>query len=162
MGSAMRSGVLALMLLCAGGVTAAEQPEDAVTATEDVDDTTLIQESIRPRAEQGDAGSQWLLGYMYSEGRGVPQDYVQAADWHRQAAEQGDASAQNNLGRMYAEGWGVSQNHVQAHLWYNLAAASGKEMAVKNRDLVAAKMTPVQIAEAQKLAREWKSKPEAK
>jgi hypothetical protein len=35
-------------------------------------------------------------------------------------------------------------------------------MAVKNRDRIAAKMTPAQIAEAQKLAREWKPKPEAK
>jgi TPR repeat protein len=70
---------------------------------------------------------------------------------------------------MYAKGEGVPQDYVQAHKWFNLAAsrfpASEKEnrdKAVENRDRIAAKMTPAQIAEAQKLAREWKPKPEAK
>ena len=59
----------------------------------------------------------------------------------------------------------MPQDFVQAHKWWNLAAsrfdASEKEyrdQAVRNRDLVAARMTPAQIAEAQKLAREWKPK----
>jgi hypothetical protein len=41
-------------------------------------------------------------------------------------------------------------------MWYNLAAVSGDAKSVKNRDLLAQKMTPAQIAEAQRLAREWK------
>ena len=51
---------------------------------------------------------------------------------------------------------------MQAHMWFNLAGALAGERAksVENRDRVAAKMTPAQIAEAQKLAREWKPKPE--
>ena len=53
---------------------------------------------------------------------------------------------------------GVQQNYVQAHKWWNLAAVSGDKDAIKNRDIVAGKMTPPQIAEAQKLAREWKPK----
>ena len=57
---------------------------------------------------------------------------------------------------MYDNGQGVPQYYVQAHNWYNLAAASGNKDAVKNRDIVAAKMTPAQIAEAEKLVREWK------
>ena len=72
------------------------------------------------------------------------------------AAEQGDAKAQTNLGVMYYEGQGVPQDYVQAHMWFNLAAASGKENAAENRDIAASNMTPAQIAEAQKLAREWK------
>ena len=43
-------------------------------------------------------------------------------------------------------------------MWFNLSAAQGDADATKNRDIVAAKMTPAQIAEAQKLAREWKPK----
>jgi hypothetical protein len=48
-------------------------------------------------------------------------------------------------------------------MWFNLAAfrasqAIDRDIAVKNRDLAAAKMTPDQIAEAQKMAREWVSK----
>jgi hypothetical protein len=43
-------------------------------------------------------------------------------------------------------------------MWYNLAAVSGDSDAVKNRDIVAAKMTPQQVAEAQKLARECQAR----
>ena len=59
---------------------------------------------------------------------------------------------------MYDNGEGVPQDYVTAHMWFNLAAASGNKDAVKARDIVAAQMTPAQIAEAQKLAREWKPK----
>jgi hypothetical protein len=52
----------------------------------------------------------------------------------------------------------VPQNYVQAHKWWNLAAVAGDKDAIKNRDIVAGKMTPAQIAEGQKLAREWKPK----
>jgi hypothetical protein len=78
--------------------------------------------------------------------------------WYRKVAEQGHAIAQNGLGEMYANGQGVPQDYVQAHMWFNLGATAGDKDAVKNRDIVAAKMKPAQIAEAQKLAREWKPK----
>ena len=57
---------------------------------------------------------------------------------------------------MYAEGEGVPQNYIQAHMWLNLAGARGDEDARKARDLVKDKMTPEQIAEAQRLASVWK------
>lgn len=78
--------------------------------------------------------------------------------WYRLAADRGDASAQNNLGFMYAEGRGVLQDYVLACMWLNLAAARGDSFAAQNRDEIAAKMTLAQIAEAQRLAREWKPK----
>ena len=73
---------------------------------------------------------------------------------------------------MYVDGAGVPQDYVQAHMWLNLAASralqqsslgslpisvgvTDRDMAVKNRDIVAEKMTPAQISEAQRLAREW-------
>ena len=49
---------------------------------------------------------------------------------------------------------GVLKDNVRAYIWWNIAASSGDEMAVKNRSIVAKQMTPAQIAEAQKLARE--------
>ena len=117
----------------------------------------------RKAADQGVAQAQHNLGLMYRDGQGVPQDYAQAHKWYRKAADQGDADAQYNLGIMYAKGEGVPQDYVQAHKWWNLAAARyeasetvDRNMAVENRDIVAAKMTPAQIAEAQKLASEWK------
>jgi uncharacterized protein len=60
---------------------------------------------------------------------------------------------------MYDNGDGVPQDDVAAHMWFNLAASSGFGEAVKNRDMVGRRMTPAQIAEAQKLAREWKPTP---
>ena len=110
----------------------------------------------RKAAEQGAAYAQFNLGVKYDNGEGVPQDYAAAAGWYRKAADQGVAQAQFNLGVMYAKGQGVPQDYVQAHKWFNLAAASGNADAVKNRDFVAAKMTPAQIAEAQRLASAWK------
>ena len=95
---------------------------------------------------------------LLSNGRGVPQDYVEAVKWYRKAAEQGDASAQYNLGVMYYNGQGVPQDYIQAHMWLNLSAAQGNKVAVQNRDLIASKMSPEQVAQAQRLAREWKPK----
>ena len=117
----------------------------------------------RPLAEQGDAKAQHNLGVMYRKGRGVPQDDAEAVKWYSKAAEQGDAFAQFNLAFMYKNGQGVPQDYAQAHMWYNLAASRlppGKDRnkAVRNRDILAAEMTPAQISEAQKLAREWEPK----
>ena len=113
------------------------------------------------KAAQGHAAAQSKLGVMYTNGQGVPQDDGEAVKWFRAAAEQGHAGAQSNLGLMYREGRGVP-HYVQAHMWYNLAASQSsgedRETAAKNRDDIAKKMTPEQIAEAQRLAREWKPK----
>ena len=114
---------------------------------------------FRKAADQGHTDAQFLLGGMYTEGQGAPQDYGEAVKWFRKAADQGIAKAQAALGAMYALGRGVSQDYVQSHTWYHLAAvndATGKKYA-ELRDKVAAHMTPVQITEAQKLAREWQA-----
>jgi len=71
-------------------------------------------------------------------------------------AEQGNADAQYNLGVLYDNGLGLPQDKVRAYMWFNLSAAQGREGAAAFRDLIAGRMTPTQIAEAQKLAREWK------
>jgi TPR repeat protein len=75
-------------------------------------------------------------------------------------ADQGGTQAQYNLGLMYSKGKGVPQDYVSAHMWFSLAAARGDQNAKENRDIAARVMTPAQIAQAQKLAREWKPKPE--
>jgi uncharacterized protein len=113
---------------------------------------------FRKAADQGDARAQLSLGFSYKHGEGVRQDYSEAVRWFRKAADQGDAKSQFGLGQMYAKGEGVSQDSVQAHMWFNLAAAQGLLISQKARDDVAKKMTPAQIAEAQRLAGEWKPK----
>ncbi len=117
----------------------------------------------RKAAEQGHATAQYNLGIMYDNGRGVPRDYAEAVGWYRKAAEQGVAIAQYNLGVMYAKGLAVPQDYVQAHMWYNLAnfrlpPGRSRDKAAKSLEIITKRMTPAQIAEAQKLAREWKPK----
>lgn len=108
------------------------------------------------QAERGDASAQFTLGLKYYNGESVPQDPAEAARWFRNAAEQGNADAQNNLGVMYVNGEGVPQDDVLAHMWVNLSAAQGIQYAQRNLDAIARRMTPDQIAEAQRMAREWK------
>ena len=121
------------------------------------DDEATYFDSIKNRAGQGEAEAQTLLGGMYSDGLGVPQDYAEALKWYNLAAAQGDDSAQFQLGYMYYKGLGVPRDYVQAYKWLNLAAAAFPiGYAAEMRDMVAARMTPAQIAEAQKLASEWK------
>ena len=99
--SSLRLSVLvAVTALLVGGAACAETPEPAQ------DDSI---EAVRTRANGGDAEAQVTLGVMHAEGRGVPQDAVEAVAWYGKAAEQGLAEAQYNLGVMYAEGRGVPQ-----------------------------------------------------
>jgi TPR repeat protein len=84
-------------------------------------------------------------------------DYATAFKEWQPLAEEGDALAQYNLGVMYANGQGVPQDYIQASMWVNLAAAQGQEEAVKGREILTKEMTPEQIAEAQRLAREWQA-----
>ena len=111
-------------------------------------------------AEQGRALAQVSLVEMYKRGNGVPQDYVEAVAWYRRAAEQGHALGQFYLGGSYERGEGVPQDAVQAHVWFNLAASRAtiqqlRALAVTARDTVVARMTPVDLSEAQRLALEW-------
>jgi hypothetical protein len=106
-------------------------------------------------AEQGHVQAQYNLGEMYRKGQGVPHDDAEAKKWYRRAAEQGFAKAQYNVGTMYR---GVPLDLVQSYMWYSLAAAQGIEHAQGSRDLVAGVMTPAQLAEAERLTREWKPK----
>jgi len=112
----------------------------------------------RLAADQGNAAAQFHLGLMFLNGWGVPLNYAETIKWYHLAADQGDDLAQNNLGLMFDIGQGVPQNYVQAHMWFSLAGAGGNSDGNKNRDRVAAKMTAAQIAEAQRLAAEWKPK----
>jgi TPR repeat protein len=86
------------------------------------------------------------------------QDYKQAVYWYTKAAEQGYATAQTNLGLMFANGQGSPKNNVLAYVWWNIAAAQGYKLAEKNRGVIEGRMTPNQIAEAQKLSKEYYAK----
>lgn len=112
---------------------------------------------LRLAAEQGHAQAQLKLGVSYGNGQGVAQNYQEAVKWFRLAAKQGQAKAQYYLSLSYANELGVIQNDVRAYMWSNLASDNGQRDAQKNLENVAQRMTPAQIAEAQKLAHDCRN-----
>ncbi|MFG1203601.1 tetratricopeptide repeat protein [Xanthobacter aminoxidans] len=116
-----------------------------------------------PLAWQGDAKAQGMVGYLYENGKGVPQDLVVAAQWYGCAAEQGDPTAQYLLGLAYDKGHGVPIDVVLSQKWLILAAArAGKperDTFTRIRDAVATKMSRAQIAAAQEQAILWMPAP---
>lgn len=115
----------------------------------------------RPLAEQGDAVAQYNLGLLYLDGHGVPQSPAEAVNWFRRAAEQDYALAQHNLGAMYGSGQGVKRDYVQAYKWLNICAAKGTAGCASQRDLIAKKLKAPQLADAQRLATEFKPQKES-
>jgi TPR repeat protein len=107
-------------------------------------------------AAQGHADAQANLGSLYDYGRGGPQDFKMAVRWYLRSANQGNDLAQRKLGLLYERGDGVPKDYVQAYMWYKLGAANGGKTAALQRDELAIRMTSDQLAEAKKLAREWK------
>ena len=120
----------------------------------------------RLSAMQAFPDAQYKLCELSEQGRGLPQDYQEALRWCGLAADQGHGPAMFMLGRLYHTGHGVPRDVVRAHMWYNLASAYGYEEGKRWRDRLAAdddalQMTREQVAEAQKLAREWNVKMKA-
>jgi uncharacterized protein len=106
-------------------------------------------------ANNGIAKAQLILGEVYQNGQGIPQDYNEAFKWYQLAADQGHASAnthiyslaqfkvssaseiltndanngaskaQTVLGKMYEKGQGVTQDYNEAFKWYQFAADQG-------------------------------------
>jgi TPR repeat protein len=143
-----------LMLVAIEGATSAE-PCLAADEKGEYSATEAVQ-CLRQEAVQGNDLAQYLLGSDYHAGCcDLPQNYAEALKWYRRAADQGNSGAQFVLGGMHAKGEGVPTDFVRAHMWFNLAAAQGTSHAAEFRDAVAQRMTPAQIAEAQRLAREW-------
>lgn len=118
---------------------------------------TVLKENLLP-AQQGDPQAQIFVGYLYETGQGVQQDYTRAAQWYWKAAEQGNIFAQHQLGSMYHLGKGVSQNYILAYMWLDLAARGGNSASKDVRRVVAGKMSPFDIAEAKRMADEWRPK----
>ena len=116
---------------------------------------------LRKAAKKGISTAQTNLGIMYLNGYGVPQDYKEAEKLLRRASEYGDAEAQYMLGTIYAEGLGVAKDYIQAYVWLTLAIAGSTDKqdqplqkAASLRDSFVEKMTPGQMKEAERLAKE--------
>lgn len=111
------------------------------------------------RAERGDPAAAARLGWLFSTGRGVPQNYSEAAKWFYRAATRGNGDAQFALGMAYNKGQGVPRDYVLSYLWLNLSAAQAvgtdHDFRATVRDAIASKMTPQQLLTAQQLALKW-------
>jgi TPR repeat protein len=154
----IRIVVAALMLVLGLGVSEAATVRDAYAALARHDEVAAAR-IVVPLAQSGDARAQTLLGFLCATGRGVPQNFVEAAYWYRNASEQGDPTGQYMLGLMYDKGHGVPQDYVLAYKWLNLAVAGAngrtRQDWVRIRDAVANKLSLAERTTAQALALEW-------
>jgi TPR repeat protein len=148
----IRTAVLVLLL---GGTGPVCGGWDEALAAERSGDYAKAFAEYRKLADAGDIEALHNLGVMYYNGYGVYLDYGKALQCFLEAAEHGVAGSQNNLGYMYARGNGVPQDFIRAHMWFDIAAANGDSTASDNRAIVASRMKPSEIAEAERLAREW-------
>jgi len=108
-------------------------------------------------AERGNTASQYWLCIMHREGIGVPRDYAEAFYWCHRAAEKGHAAALFALGQFYFDGLGngFTRDHVRAYMWFSLADAQGDQDARLMLESLENDMTPRQVAEARRLAKQW-------
>ena len=111
------------------------------------------------RAERGDRIAQAYLGFMYANGRGVPQNDVEAVMWLRRSSAQGYPTGQFMLGLMVDKGRGTPQDFVEAEMWLNLAASAAtpaqRDYWTRVRNAVSSKLTRAERAEAQTRALAW-------
>ena len=91
---------------------------------------------------------------MYYHGLGVSKDYSVTSKLYKLAAEQGLAVAQTNLGNLYFMGHGFEKNIIDAYMWVAIGISSGHKEGVIAADIIVKYMTPSQIEEAERLARE--------
>jgi|SRR5277367_274389 len=152
--------LISLNALCFVALTAGAADFGAGLSAYQKGDYTAAAKEWRPLADQGDSRAQFNLGLLYVDGLGVPQDYTQAVNWFERSAAQDYVKAQLNLGAMYGGGKGVKRDYVQAYKWLNICAAKGDAKCVAQRDLVADKLKPKQLAAAQHLASEFKPRQE--
>ena len=114
---------------------------------------------LMPLAQHGNPMAQTYVGFMFANGRGLPQNYVAAADWYRAASEQGVPVAQFMLGLAYDKGQGLPQDYVLAYKWLNVATARAtpreRDYWVRIRDAVGLKLTLVERTAGQDLASKW-------
>lgn len=94
--------------------------------------------SLRHAAAGGDASAQFEVAARFAEGKGVTQNFEQAAVWYERAASQGLAQAQYRLATLYERGLGVKGDLAKARLWYQKAALLGNLKAMHNLAVLSA------------------------
>jgi hypothetical protein len=116
----------------------ATAPASAQTKTPLIVCPPIVDQTLKDKANAGDAASQIEIGDRYAQaGSAVLHDapklcasnYKIAAEWYRKAAEQGSIAGQIHLAQLYRDGKGVDRDMVQAAEWYRKAAEQGDASA---------------------------------
>jgi uncharacterized protein len=150
--------VALVLVLLAGGSAFAASAQDGVAALRREDYVKALA-ILGPLGRGGNATAQTYLGYMYANGYGLPQNYIEAANWLRLASEQGFPEAQYLLGLMYNKGQGVPQDYVEAYKWLDLAVAQAhgrqRDDWARIRNAIATKLSLEDRTRAQALVMAW-------
>jgi TPR repeat protein len=87
-------------------------------------------------AAKGDGPAHTLLGQIYEQGLGVPQDLAKAAEEYAKGASLGDVHSQFSLGVMLVEGRGIKEDKKLAADFFELAASKNHAIALYNLSLI--------------------------
>jgi TPR repeat protein len=149
----------ALLFALVAAAPSAAGPLQVGIAAYNAHDYPTAARLLLPLAQHGNPMAQTYVGFMFANGRGLPQNYVAAADWYRAASEKGVPVAQFMLGLAYDKGQGVPQDYVLAYKWLNVATARAtpreRDYWVRIRDAVASKLSLIERTAGQDLASKW-------
>jgi hypothetical protein len=119
---------------------------------------------LRPLADQGDTSAEYLVGLMYANAQGFPEDGAEGARWFEKAAKGGNPNAAYALCQNFAVGRiGAPPDLVKSYVWCDIAAAAYTAakrtekagQAVSMRDLVGKKLKEDEMALARKQIASW-------
>jgi hypothetical protein len=126
--------IAAALMLAFASPARAEAPRDpefaAAKSAYDTGDYGEAARLVRPLAQQGNPGAQFLMGQMLFFGLGLERDDKQAASWYGLAAQAGNTEAQYRLGYLHATGQGVAYDAAAAERYWLAAAAKGHRGAI--------------------------------
>ncbi len=88
------------------------------------DDSKTLNE-LQINATNGNADAQNKLGVLYSQGKELPEDFIEAFKWFHRSAEQRYAKGEYNLAQSYRLGKGIPRSYETAMQWYRAAANQG-------------------------------------
>lgn len=157
-----RSSLVGLALGFSAAVAGAAEPRDisaGLLAYESGEFGRALS-IFRPLVERGDASAQFMIGAMYFYGRGLDRDDGSAAIMFYKAANQGNPEGQLAFGSLLLYGVGLRQDIVKSYMWLTVAAESINTAVAEQARTVLAHaeklMTPSEIQNAQKLARDFR------
>jgi localization factor PodJL len=111
---------------------AAAQPAAATPATGIDRLPATIGGALRAAAAKGAAAAEFEIASRYAEGRGMAQNFTEAAHWFERAARQGLAPAQFRLAGLHEKGVGVRKDLDAARRLYLAAGEAGHAKALHN------------------------------